>query len=60
MFQEYPCGKVFADTGSVYQDDILTNSIFYFNPKDKFLKRLLYDLENYTDKINKVIKVKHY
>ena len=58
LFQEYPCGKVFADTGSVYQDDILTNSIFYFNPKDKFLKRLLYDLENYTDKINKVINLK--
>jgi mannosyltransferase OCH1-like enzyme len=52
LFQEYPCTETFSGN-SIWRGDVITNSIFYFKPKDKFLKRLLYDLENYTDTLNK-------
>lgn len=58
LFQEYPCEETFLGSENIWRGKVITNSIFYFKPKDKFLKRLLYDLENYTDILNKDIILK--
>ena len=58
LFKEHPCTEISFTQNSFMCGDVLTNSIFYFEPKDKFLKRLLYDLVNYTDVLDKNISLK--
>lgn len=57
LFEEHHSTEIFTP-GSFLNGDMLTNSIFYFKPKDKFLKRLLYDLVNYTDILDKNLSLK--
>jgi mannosyltransferase OCH1-like enzyme len=49
LFEEHPCDYM-SHIKSTWGGRVLTNSIFYFLPKDKFLRRILNDLLLYTRK----------
>jgi hypothetical protein len=49
LFEEHPCDYM-SHMKTAWGGKVLTNSIFYFLPKDRFLKRILNDLLLYTRK----------